>query len=185
MKLVDLFIESIFWGFGIFSILLLLIKPFPSKSRKDFYSQIDHTACMMISYAGFALTISWLFNLWELFFVNQCDRFNIAYHIVGPYWTIYWIQPLFFIFISQVVWFEKVRSNQLLRLLIGIVLIVFSVATFERMVIFIVSFNYDFTLRNWTSSVYSIVTMYLYRIAIFSAVLFFVHYIRTRLLSSS
>ncbi|TPG37864.1 hypothetical protein EAH81_18225 [Flavobacterium pectinovorum] len=64
----------------------------------------------------------------------------------GKYWFSFWLQPLLWILISQLLRFKFIRKNILLRLLFSI-LFIFSI---EKLVIIFTSFHRDCLPSSWT-----------------------------------
>lgn len=64
----------------------------------------------------------------------------------GKYWFGYWVQPLLWISITQLLRIKAIKKNIILRILFSILLI----HSIERIIIIITSFHRDYLPSSWT-----------------------------------
>ncbi|MDN5201970.1 hypothetical protein QQ008_11365 [Fulvivirgaceae bacterium BMA10] len=133
-------------GFGLYSILFFLIRLF--KAKKGFLTEFDRSACSITIYAGITFAILWLTGILIHYFQITEDLERIAYlqRIIGEYWFGFWLQPLFWILLTQLLRINAFRKSLIYRLVMSL-LFVFS---FERVIIIITSVHRDYLSKSWS-----------------------------------
>ncbi|WP_298141371.1 hypothetical protein [Flavobacterium sp.] len=132
-----------FTGFGLFTILYFLFRIF---IRNPFIKKIDEESNRFISFIGIVYLILWFIGIIvELYFLNDEDRSMLLSRMFGKYWFGYWIQPLLWALITQLLRFKTIRKNIILRILFSILLMI----SIERMIIIITSFHRDYLPSSW------------------------------------
>ncbi|MEM6300043.1 MAG: hypothetical protein AAF740_15255 [Bacteroidota bacterium] len=102
-------VESIFTGFGVYSILYALFL----KREKRFPKIWDRVACFSVPIAGILSVILALIMQIEIQDATQRETWLIGY----------WIYILVGLVISQLLWLTKIHRTTWLRLFIGVLLI--------------------------------------------------------------
>ena len=161
-------------GFGLYSILYFLLRRF--LKRKEFLQSIDRTAVRITLFAGLAFTLAWLTGLkWTYMSLdNEMDKMAFNQRLTGPYWFGYWLQPLFWIVLTQLLWIKALQQSLVFRLLLS-ALFIFS---FERIVIIITSFHRDYLPSSWSLGLSSteILVGLLLKTALFTLIVLGVHF---------
>lgn len=136
--------QDFFTAFGLFTILYLFLSIF---IKKEILYQIDEEANKFISFIGILYLIIWIIGIVvEFNILNEEDKISMLNRIFGKYWFGFWIQPLLWVAITQLLRFKKIRKNILLRLLFSLLLIL----SIERMVIIYTTFHRDYLPSSWT-----------------------------------
>lgn len=138
MELLNLLIDAMLVGFGVYSLIYLLL---PKKRRTSTLLQIDQTACLVFAIGGLIGILLWFYSL-QTVIVDEDGEvlFQLTNRMFGPYWFAYWAMMLSYLGITQLYWFKKLRTIKWLRV-ITIMLMLFSM---ERLTILITSFHRDF-----------------------------------------
>ena len=103
--------------FGIFSILFVIVSFFVKKD--NFLYKTDEYTCKLISLFGIVFFL--IFTLGIVFlFINgtEEDKQSLLKRMLGHYWFGFWLQPLLYIFLPQLLRFEKIRKSRIIRLVI-------------------------------------------------------------------
>jgi hypothetical protein len=133
-----------FTAFGLFTILYFLTSIF---TKNQFIKSVDEESNRFISFIGILYLIIWSVGLFvELNILNAEEKSQLLNQMFGKYWFSFWLQPLLWILISQLLRFKFIRKNILLRLLFSI-LFIFSI---EKLVIIFTSFHRDYLPSSWT-----------------------------------
>lgn len=105
---------------------------------------------------------------------NEMDKIAFNQRLTGPYWFGYWLQPLFWIVLTQLLWIKALQQSLVFRILLS-ALFLFS---FERMVIIITSFHRDYLPSSWSLGLSSaeILLGMLYKTILFTLIVFGVHF---------
>ncbi|HEX9979044.1 MAG TPA: hypothetical protein VGB50_00600 [Flavobacterium sp.] len=129
---------DIFIAFGLCSILYLILS---LCSRKAIVKTFDLYACKTVVYSGIIFFLVWIAVVLSAYIEGAPDdRLGMTQRMFGPYWFGYWLQPLLYIILSQILRLKKVRKQIVLRILIALVFII----TVEQFVILITSFHRDY-----------------------------------------
>lgn len=136
--------QDFFTAFGLFTILYLFLSIF---IKKEILYQIDEEANKFISFIGILYLIIWIIGIiLEFNILNEEDKIYMLNRIFGKYWFGFWIQPLLWVVITQLLRFKKIRKNIIIRLFFSLLLMV----SIERMVIIYTSFHRDYLPSSWT-----------------------------------
>lgn len=136
--------QDFFTAFGLFTILYLFLSIF---IKKEILHQIDEEANKFISFIGILYLIIWIIGIIvEFNILNEEDKISMLNRIFGKYWFGFWIQPLFWVVITQLLRFKKIRKNILLRLLFSLLLIL----SIEKMILISITFHRDYLPSSWT-----------------------------------
>ncbi|MEO8237216.1 MAG: hypothetical protein ABI793_00840 [Flavobacterium sp.] len=136
--------QDFFTAFGLFTILYLFLSIF---IKKQILHQTDEEANKFISFIGILYLIIWIAGIIvEFNILNEEDKISMLNRIFGKYWFGFWIQPLLWVAITQLLRFKKIRKNILLRLFFSVLLMI----SIEKMVIISTSFHRDYLPSSWT-----------------------------------
>ena len=137
---------DVIYAFGLYSIVLFSLRLI--LKRKTFLNQLDQTACWVVITAGIIFTIVWLVNLLLSYLQLETDLDKAAFEqrMFGKYWLGYWLQPVFWIALTQLLWFNSIRKRLLFRMIISF----FMLLSFERIVIIITSLHRDYLPSSWS-----------------------------------
>ena len=136
--------QDFFTAFGLFTILYLFLSIF---IKKEILHQIDDEANKFISFIGILYLIIWIIGIIvEFNILNEEDKISMLNRIFGKYWFGFWIQPLLWVVITQLLRFKKIRKNILLRLLFSLLLII----SIEKMILISITFHRDYLPSSWT-----------------------------------
>ncbi|WP_136667853.1 hypothetical protein [Flavobacterium sp. H122] len=133
-----------FTAFGLYTFLYFIVSIF---SKKPILKTIDDKANAFISFAGIVYLLIWITGIIvELNSLNQADRNELIHRMFGKYWFGYWVQPLLWVLLTQLLRFQIIRKNVFIRILFSI----FLMLSIERMVIIITAFHRDYLPSSWT-----------------------------------
>lgn len=133
-----------FISFGLFTILYLFFSIFIKNST---IKKIDEESSQFISFIGIIYLIVWITGIFiQLNILNEEDKTSLLNRMFGKYWFGYWVQPLLWISITQLLRIKAIRKNIILRILFSILLIL----SIERIIIIITSFHRDYLPSSWT-----------------------------------
>lgn len=171
-------LKSIIFGFGVYSIIVLLIKSMFSESIKIKIEKFDNSACTFIPIIGLIYLLNWLGILFFQFSTieDSTEIYQMKSRLFGLYWFGYWLQPSLFLS-SQLLWFKKLRKVKLIRILIALTLI----GSIEGIVIYFTSLHRDYLPSGWTVSLSSRIYGWILNIGIFGFASILFHFMRTRL----
>lgn len=139
---------AVFSGFGM---VLTLLVPLRSMLKLEDLITMRHVDLMCKvtlatgSIVGYAYTMEF-FIAW--YGGNPYERFCFLNRAFGPYWWSYWAMFACNVFIPQVFWFKKVRSN--LKLVFILSIFVNIGMWFERFVIVVTSLHREYLPANWS-----------------------------------
>lgn len=133
-------------GFGLYSIVFLLFRKFSDK--KEFLNNFDNTAVRFTIFAGIAYGILWLTGLILSFnqIDNEMDKIAFNQRLIGPYWYGYWLQPIFWLLLTQLLWINTLKKSLIFRIILSTLFLL----SFERIVIIITSFHRDYLPSSWS-----------------------------------
>ena len=144
MDFFALLIDAILVGFGVYSLIYLLL---PKKKRTTALLQFDQVACLVFAIGGTLGILQFVYGLNETIAGEDGEElFQLTNRMFGPYWFAYWGMILSYYGISQPYWFKKVRSIKWVRV-ITVILTIFSM---ERLTILITSFHRDYLPSSYT-----------------------------------
>jgi hypothetical protein len=130
---VDLFI-----AFGFYSLFYVVLATF---IKNPVLAVIDKTATKLIAFIGIVFLLCWLTLVIANFIeISSPERDYILDRMFGRYWFGFWMQPMVWITMTQLLRMEKVRKFKALRLLFSF----FFILTIEQFTLFTISFHRDF-----------------------------------------
>lgn len=142
----DIIRLDIIIGFGLYSILFFIIKLFIEK--KEFIIQFDENACKIAIYSGIIFAILWLIGMYSYYFslTDELEKTSYVQRLTGKYWFGYWLQPLFWILLTQLLRIRLLRKNLIFRIIMSLLFVI----TFERFIIIVTSFHRDYLPSSWS-----------------------------------
>ncbi|MCP2028619.1 molybdopterin-containing oxidoreductase family membrane subunit [Flavobacterium sp. HSC-32F16] len=142
--LLQIITVDFFIAFGLYTILYLLISIF-IKSPK--LSKIDEEVVHFISSAGVVYFLVWIIGLC-IFYVesNLEEQISMTNRMFGKYWVGFWLQPILWFVVTQLLRLKKVSKNIFFRVIFSFILII----SIERFVIIVISFHGDYLPSFWT-----------------------------------
>ena len=136
---------DIFIGFGLYSLLYVLITFFKKDIR--LLETLDANSVRFITFAGIIYFLSIVIP--TIISVTTSSDSNAEHR---QFWWVPWLQPLIWILITQIFWIKKIRNIKILRVLIAILLIV----SFEMYVIIVTSFHRDYLPATWATGTWTL-----------------------------
>ncbi len=134
--------NDVFISFGIYTVLFLLISIF---IKKETLNKIDTEVCRLMIFSGILYLSIWFAAIF-ISFANEVNRTYLLNRMLGKYWIGFWLQPLFWVGMTQLLRFKRIRKNWALRLLFCF----FFIFSFEKIVIITTSFHRDYLPSSWT-----------------------------------
>lgn len=169
---------SLFFGFGIYTLLLILALQF-RKGKTDIINQFDQSVCLMIPIVFIIFILTTIIDLMIQY--NQVwntSEFDVLYtRVFGKYWLGYWIQPILFLS-SQLLWFQHVRKNVWIRLFIGIVLLI----SVEQIIIYLTSLHREYLPSTWSITLSDRILSWTVDFISFLVIGILFHFLRKKLL---
>lgn len=136
--------QDFFTAFGLFTLLYFSLK---IVVKNPVLSQIDEESNQFISLIGlFYLLLLSIGPLVELSVMNEEDKTVLINRMFGRYWFGYWIQPLLWVILTQLLRVKRIRQNIFLRIIFSFLLL-FSI---EKIVMLTVLFHRDYLPASWT-----------------------------------
>lgn len=133
-----------FTAFGLFTFLYFISSIF---IKNPILKIIDEESNRFISLVGILYLILWIIGIFvELNILNHEDKAELLNRMFGKYWFGFWIQPLLWVLITQLLRFQTIRKSFLLRALFSVLLII----SIERMIIVTTAFHRDYLPSFWT-----------------------------------
>jgi len=115
--------------------------------KRDFFTEFDKKACKTIVFLGVVLGITFILNLfWYYFQADATEKLRLTQRLTGPYSFGIWLQPLFWVILTQLLRITFFQRMLLYRILMSILFVL----TFERSVILFTSFHQDYLPSSWT-----------------------------------
>ncbi|CAD0004918.1 hypothetical protein [Flavobacterium chungangense] len=138
-----LFLTDLFFAFSIFTLLFFIVSIF---SKKAFLKNLDEEVSRFIVFTGIIYAVLLVVEIFiNLNSSDQEGRFSYYELIFGKYWVTFWIEPLVWILMTQLLRFKKIRRNVFLRLLFSFIFIL----TIENIISFYSLFNRDYLPSSW------------------------------------
>lgn len=133
-------------GFGWYSVLFFTLKLF--KYKKDLLTEFDKNACKAFIFLGILFAIIWFLavTLDYAVIMTEDEKTKFLGRLTGEYSFGIWLQPLFWLIITQLIRFNIIRKFLFFRILIVIPFVL----TFERFVIIVTSLHRDYLPSSWT-----------------------------------
>jgi|GEM_PF-6694346 len=179
MELFFKLIHTILLGFS----LSIIITSFLRLKKKDLLIELTDSATIVASITALFFLFAWSLNLYTVF-QNEEEYHSLISRMTGRYWFGYWMYPIAYGVIPQLLWFKFVRRSKWSRIVIALLLLF--VLYFEVLVIAITSIHRDYVPLNFSSdsTVFSwVIRLVLWRVEsifMFLVVLAMVHFVRTR-----
>jgi molybdopterin-containing oxidoreductase family membrane subunit len=143
IQILQIITIDFFFAFGLYSILFLIVRIF---TKNEILLEIDKHAKKFISFVGLIFFVFWIVGIFTSYFENNADEQNrMLNRIFGKYWFGFWIQPLLWFTITQILRSEKLSKNIFLRIVFSFFLI-FSI---EKLIILIITFHRDYLPSSW------------------------------------
>lgn len=144
--ILDLIRIDLIIGFGWYSVVFFILKW--CSYKEEFLLEFDKKACKTVVFLGILFAIVWVMLITFNYFVlmKSQEQSEFIQRITGPYAYAYFGQPLFWLILTQLLRINFIKRFFLLRLIIC----VWFVLTFERLIIMITSFHRDYLPSSWT-----------------------------------
>lgn len=132
-------------GFGLYSILFFIIRFF--SKQKKLLNDFDVSACRLMVYAGIVFGVLWMAEILISYYElnNEIEKSAFQQRLFGVYWFGFWLQPLFWIFLTQLLRIKILRKSLIYRLVLSLLFYF----TFERIVILTTSLHKDYLPDSW------------------------------------
>lgn len=138
---------AIFSGFAM--VLTLSIPMRAAFGLKDFITEkhLDNMAKVMLA-AGLVVAYGYVMEIFVAWYSGHAFEWDMFMNrLTGPYWVFYAMLWICNIFIPQLLWFKKVRSNVLLLFILSLIINVGM--WLERFIIIVTSLHRDFLPSSW------------------------------------
>ncbi|KUJ60734.1 hypothetical protein AR687_17065 [Flavobacteriaceae bacterium CRH] len=133
-----------FTAFGLYSLLFLIVSIF---TKRLILQKVDEEATQFISFAGVIYFSVWIIGLLVFYFESNLEEQSRMFNrMFGPYWLGFWLQPILYFVITQLLRIKRIRKNALLRILFSFLLII----SIERFVILTTALHRDYLPSSWT-----------------------------------
>ena len=110
--------------------------------KSSFIEIVDKTSNKLIGFIGIVFLIFWICLILINFInISSLQRDEVLNRMFGKYWFGYWLQPLLFITMTQLLRFENIRKQKIIRILFSFLFII----TIEQYIILLTTFNLNFT----------------------------------------
>ncbi len=136
---------DIFVGFGFYSIIYFLL--LLNLKYKTLSIEFDKSAVQLIIFGGIVWFVLWLIG--TLIFYLELDGIEKSEYyeqLTGKYSYGTWIQPIFWLILTQLYRINFIKRFLFFRLAISLLFVL----TFERFVIIVTSLHRDYLPSNWT-----------------------------------
>lgn len=136
---------DIFVGFGFYSIIYFLLLLY--LKDKTLIIEFDKSAVQLIIFGGIVWFVLWLIG--TLIFYLELDGIEKSEYyeqLIGKYSYGTWIQPIFWLILTQLYRINFIKRFLFFRLAISLLFVL----TFERFVIIVTSLHRDYLPSNWT-----------------------------------
>ena len=142
----EIILVDFFSAYGLTTLLYFIISIF---IKNTFLKKADNQSNNFISFIGILYLIVFTAAiLVELNILDQESKTYLLQRMFGKYWFGFWLQPILWISITQLLRFGTVRKNIFLRLLFSFFLIL----SIEKIVTITISFHRDYLPSSWTMS---------------------------------
>ena len=147
----EFILVDFFSAYGLVTILCLILSIF---IRNPFLQKINIQSDRLISFIGIVYLMVFLITtIVELNISDQESKNFLLNRMFGKYWFGFWLQPLLWFSMSQLLRIKAIRKNILIKLIFSL----FFIISIEKTVIIFTSFHRDYLPSSWTisSSTYS------------------------------
>lgn len=171
-----------FFGFAVYSVFFIVFKRFSFYTKNTIYSKIDQAAITVVGLAGLLYAGIWIYEISAILIGDDASHKNqLLRRMTGKYAIGFWLQPLTYIFFSQMVWFKNIANHSLLRFIIAFFLFL----NFEKCVIIMVTIHRDYLPSSWTMfedySIFGwIISGWLIKLVFFTSMVTVTNYIKNR-----
>ena len=134
-------------GFGLYSIFYFITSQF--KRDSVILKEFDSYACRTVVFLGLVYFV--VFVIAFVLFCNQSaenDKREFITRITGPYWFGYFLQPLFWIGLTQLMRIKALQRSTIFRVIMSLMFVL----TFELFVIITTSLERDYLPGSWSNS---------------------------------
>lgn len=100
-------------------------------------------------------------------------------NVFKNYWSIYWIQPLIYVVLSQILWFSKINKNVIIRIIIGLLFL----TTIQDYIVKVTALHRDYLPSSWSVSIYDWLTEVVISLVLFLCFLLPFHFIMKLLMN--
>ncbi len=141
----DFIIIDLLIGFGWYSMVFFVLKL--TSYKKEILNKFDIYACRATTFLGVFLGVFLISASFLNYFVEMDEeqKAQFVQRLTGKYSFGLWLQPLFWVVLTQMLRIRLVRRFLIFRLFISISFIL----TFEHFVIFFTSFHRDYLPSSW------------------------------------
>lgn len=147
----EFILVDFFSTYGIITIICLFLSIF---LKNPILQKIQSQSNCFISFIGILYLMIFFFTtIVELNVLDEESKNYLLHRMFGKYWFGFWLQPLLWFSMSQLLRIKSIQKNILLKLIFSF----FFIVSIERIVIIITSFHRDYLPSSWTmtSSSYS------------------------------
>ena len=147
----EFILVDFFSAYGIITIICLFLSIF---LKNEILQKINSQSNLFISFIGIVYLIIFLLtSVVELNILDEESKNYLLNRMFGQYWFGFWLQPLLWFSMSQLLRIKSIQKNILLKLIFSF----FFIVSIEKIVIIITSFHRDYLPSSWTmtSSSYS------------------------------
>ncbi len=168
--IIRLLFDSIFLGFAWFSIILVINRISIKNQFKVLGEAVDNSAIYLVRYTGLLFLIYTTFSSLGSIRYSEYEKYSIINRMFGSFWFGFWIYPFAYSVLTQLLWVKGMRSNNAIRLLIALILII--ALSIEKLIILVTSLNRDYIESGWTfmikESIGTMVSNWLLKLLIFA-----------------
>jgi hypothetical protein len=144
--LLDFIRIDILFSFGYYSLIFFILKWISFK--KEYILDFDNFACKLVVYLGILFTIVWILSIFYYYFViaNEVELKSFADRLTGTYSFGIWLQPLFWLILTQLLRINFFKNSFIFRIVISFSFVI----TFERFAIIMTSLDRDYLPLSWS-----------------------------------
>jgi hypothetical protein len=177
--MINLTVQSIFLGFSLYTLLKVLITNSIDKENLLFNDHVDDSAVFVVRYSGIVFLFVLIFTITGSVInsKSEMDYYSVINRMFGPYWFGFWIYPLAYSFLTQLLWINRFKTNSAFRCIIAFVILI-AVST-ERIVIILTSLYRDYLPSSWAYSASGPIRDFILKSIIGLTIILVTHKIRT------
>lgn len=168
-------LTSLLIGFGIYTILFLMLKPIFKKKFVQKLEAFDDSTCILIAGVGFISFAVYLVSIYFTFnfMTSPSENYDFRQRLIGANWFYFWLQPLFIV-TSQILWLPQLRKVKWLRLLIALSLLI----SIRGIIVYFTSLHRDYLPASWSAPLTSLLYKYSWSLGLFGIVALLFHRVR-------